>query len=119
MEAVCAIYVHNPELREEAKEWFKEILTFAMDKLDADDRSYFSHTLIGFALIHCMNMGEEDLLPIIMKLYEKDYVNQMICGTYVNVAQDILTKHSSMDHFIMDIHEWFKWYYTNFGTETK
>ena len=23
MEAVCAIYVHNPELREEAKEWFE------------------------------------------------------------------------------------------------
>ncbi len=119
LEAVCAIYLHNPELREEAKEWFKEILTFAMDKLDANDKSYFSHTLIGFALIHCMNMGEEDLLPIIKKLYVKDYVNQMICGTYVNVAQDILTKHCSMDHFYMDIHEWFEWYIRNFVTKTK
>ena len=64
-------------------------------------------------------MAEEDLLPIIKELYEKDYVNQNVCGTYVNVAQCILTRQGSMDHFDMDIQDWFEWYYTNFGTETK
>ena len=119
LESVGAIWDNNPELREEAKDWFKEILTFAKEKIDVDDKSYFSHTMIGFAVIQCMHMAEEELLPVIKELYEKDYVNQNICGTYVNVAQSILTQPGSLDHIEMDIHEWFKWYYTNFGTETK
>ena len=119
LEAVGAIWEYNPELRENVKEWFKEVLTFAKEKLDADDKSYFSHTVVAFALVQCMNTAEEDLLPIIKELYEKDYVNQNVCGTYVNVAQCILTRQGSMDHFDMDIQDWFEWYYTNFGTETK
>lgn len=46
-------------------------------------------------------------------------MNQNICGTYVNVAQHILTREGSMDHFDMDIQDWFEWYNMNFGIETK
>lgn len=115
LEAVGIIWENNTELRVEAKEWFKEILTYAKEKLEAEDKSCFSHTLVGFALVQCMRIAEEDLLPIVKELYEKDFVNQNICGTYVNVAQSILARQGSENnHIERDIHEWFEWYYEEF-----
>lgn len=112
--AVYAIWKFYPEMREQTVDWYKEVLAFAEEKLDAGDKNYFSRNLLGIVMNRCMYMCAKDLLPQIKRLYDKDYVDTTFNETYEEVEESILSHKSPRAYFIMDIHEWFKWYNKTF-----
>lgn len=101
-------------MKEKAVDWYKEVFAFAEEKFDAGDRNYFSRNLLGLVMNPCMYMHTEDLLPQIKRLYDKDYVDTTFNETYEDIEESILSHKSSRDYYIMDIHEWFKWYNKTF-----
>ena len=114
IEAVGLIYSEHEEYRDDIIGWFREIITCFKASMDEGDKTLCSQTLVGFTVAVLMGIDSEELLPLVKELFEKDYVDQEVCGTYVNVSTTILTHQGYNYSYATDIHKWFDWYNMTF-----
>ena len=92
--AVEQIALHQPERKEEIVEWYESIFEhfLALDK----DNPILDEELISFMVVESISLKEEDLLPLIKKLYDRGLVLEGIPGSYHSVEQGMGKKKSHL-----------------------
>lgn len=78
IEAAGVIYAEHEELREDLIGWFRELITFFKESMDAGDDTHCSHTLMGYLMVTLMGIESGPLLPLVKEIFEKGYVNQEV-----------------------------------------
>lgn len=117
-DVMWVICEEHREKRDEILAWFKEILCFALDKMQ-ESKSYFSKSSIAWAIPPILSIGGKELLPEIKDLYDAKLIDTTVCGSYKQVEEELKVGLKRKHDFIMDIHDWMSWYVRMFGNETK
>lgn len=82
-EAVTQMYYHKDKSKIEVLGFYTEVFNgFLFANLNDN---LIDSSLIGFLLCDCLDMNLIELLPLINQLFEKEYVNEMIVGSFEDV----------------------------------
>ena len=84
--AVIQQYFHQPQYKEQIRDWYQSILT---RYLNTEQENLVDSDLIGFMICNIMEAGFKELLPVIDKLFDAGYVNEEIPGNREHVHNDI------------------------------
>lgn len=95
------VYLES-ERREEAVCYARELTAFLLSH--NGDTSYVDGALAGFLCAGIMDIGAEELLPQIERIYATGYVDESICGTLDTVKRDFKDTYGD-NPLILDIHE--------------
>ena len=85
--ALTQIHHHQPERKEEVIQWFSEVFDFFINSRPEDN--VIDSDTIGLFVSDVIELDYETLLPQIKKLFDKNYVSEMISGDYASVKKDI------------------------------
>lgn len=77
--------LHEPERREEALKWFKDVMQFFLDSKLEDN--VIDSDFIALLICNIIDINGSELLPEIEKLFEKGFVSVGICGTWEQVCK--------------------------------
>jgi len=93
-EALCQLYLHHPERKEEILSIYSDLFTSFLNS-DIED-NLIDSDFIGLAITDAEDCEFTELLPVIKELYEHGYVSEGICGSYSDLektfGQDPFTK---------------------------
>lgn len=93
-EALCQLYLHHPERKEEILSIYSDLFTAFLNS-DIED-NLIDSDFIGLAITDAEDCEFTELLPVIKELYEHEYVSEGICGSYSDLektfGQDPFTK---------------------------
>lgn len=88
LETLVQIYHHDQERREEILSIFNRLLDFFLNA-EIEDNVVDSE-FIGFFITDLVDMQQDQFLPEIKKLYQKEYVAESVSGDYESVEKDII-----------------------------
>ncbi len=77
--------LHHPERREEAINWFSDVIHFFLNSTLEDN--VIDSDLIALLICNVIDIKGHELLPIIEKLFEQGIVSQGICGQWKEVRE--------------------------------
>jgi hypothetical protein len=80
--------LHHPEKREEALQWFAEIIQFFLNSKPEDN--VISSDVVGLLICNIIDIEGVELLPEVEKLFEQGIVSIGICGSWENVSEDLI-----------------------------
>jgi hypothetical protein len=104
VEAVARICRYQPERRLEVIEWFRHLLTFYDGRLETCQCC--DGMLIGMLANSLIDMHATELLPEIKKLYDTGLVDEMCCGDFEEVQDEMLHSLSDLsENYPVDIYE--------------
>ena len=81
------IIYYYPERRQEALDWYIEILTFYSQT--SLEENIMDSEVVAFIISHLMDLQGKSAMPIITELFEKGYVTFGICGDFDEVKNCI------------------------------
>ncbi len=119
-EAVIQYYFYHPELKEQIIAWYNTILT---NFLDPQKVNLVDSDLIGCIMCDIMEANLKELLPVIDKLFDAEYVNEDICGDREEVHKDIVKDEGSRwKEDIISIYQQYdnilnNWYFYNYNDD--
>ncbi len=87
-ELVEQIALHHPERRSEVLDWYKEVIQFFLNSSIEDN--VIDSGVLGFIIIHIVNLNGTELLPEIKKLFDRGLVSTFICGDWEKVNEYII-----------------------------
>lgn len=85
-ETLAQIALHHPERREEIINVFNSVFNEFVNT--GPDDPLLDDTFIGLSISDTIDCGFIELLPLIKKLHELDYVDMSINGTYADVINE-------------------------------
>tara|TARA_R110002050_G_C8919619_1_gene511336 strand:+ start:307 stop:1905 length:1599 start_codon:yes stop_codon:yes gene_type:complete len=85
---VQQLALHHPEKREEALQWFAEIIQFFLNSKPEDN--VISSDVVGLLICNIIDIEGVELLPEVEKLFEQGIVSIGICGSWENVSEDLI-----------------------------
>lgn len=112
--AVSFIAQQHAERRSEVIEWFRELVSFATEKLP--ETQFVDSTLAGFIADNLMDLKAKELLPEIKAMFDTGLVELGICGKYDDVVKEITDKEKPyFKEHITDIYKRFEDMRRQFG----
>lgn len=87
LDMVEQLALHNPERREEAANWFADLIQFFLNS-DLED-NVIDSDLIALMICNIIYFRGSELLPEIEKLFEREIVSKGICGDWKDVREAI------------------------------
>jgi tetratricopeptide (TPR) repeat protein len=84
-EALCQLVLHHPEFREKVRDIYLEVFLTISEA--SDDDNLIDSDFIGLAISDAIDCGLKELLPVIKKLYDEEYVAIGIVGRYQAVKK--------------------------------
>lgn len=112
--AISFIATEEPERREEIIELFRRYLNFMQENIPTQNgcSGYVAAAIISTLI----NLKATELLPEIKKLFDSDYVNLNVCGTYKDVKRDIHYGHQYAEKYdFTDIFDFYTRFQRAFG----
>lgn len=106
--AITSLAINEPERREEAIDWCRQLLRFLIAHVA--DSSVFDAKVAGSLVSELVDMHAAELLPEIKELYDTGQVDEMCCGSYASVEENILNETTSSDNPLNDIYERYQQY---------
>ena len=85
--AVVQIALKEPERREEVIEWFRKVLQFYAERLEAKDCC--DGSLVGLISIDLLKIKAVELLPELKALYATGKVDEKCCGNYEQIERQM------------------------------
>ena len=86
-EAVAQIALHDPNRRDEALDWLRQILEFLLHS-PPEDNILDTH-LVTILVWFLMDLRAEDFLPLIRDHFEKGYVKETFVGDLQQITESI------------------------------
>ena len=87
LEAVADIATLYPEKRQEAIEWFSDIIDRILE--EGPSASFTNYNLNGILVDELLDIHAEELLPKIKLMYDRNLVDRSMCGYYEDVKQEM------------------------------
>lgn len=116
-DAVVSVVVNEPNRRAEAIEWFREIFRFLKEHIS--DTSIYDAGLVGCLVSSAMDIQAVELLPEIKTLYSTGLVDEMCCGDYNTVEDEISFDTPDLsDYSLNSIYERYQVYKEMFDTKS-
>jgi len=84
-EMVMQLVLHNPERRDEALNWYNDLIQFFL-KSSLED-NVIDSDLIGFIICYLIDINGIELLSEIKKLFDHGIVTKGICGDWDSVSK--------------------------------
>jgi hypothetical protein len=85
--AVEFILHYQPERRAEIIKWYDEVLDFLYENIN--NTAYFDSHFTALIMCDLVGICAKELLPQIKRLFDTGLVNDMICGNYGDIEEDI------------------------------
>ncbi len=85
--AVRKMAEFDPEIRDVAIEWYREILEYYWENLDDDDLT--DSEVISFLINDCIEFGCVSMLPLFKKFWDQQITIDFITGTWEEIVKDI------------------------------
>ncbi|GAA4838076.1 DUF1186 domain-containing protein [Algivirga pacifica] len=92
---ILQVALHNPERREEVANAFKEVFQYYTEVTPEDN--ILDSEALGVMVAYLIDGQFEETLPYVKELYDKGYVDEMICGDYELFSQMYETQESPVD----------------------
>jgi len=86
--AVSKIIMANPNRRAEGINWYRDVFMYLLENQEED--GLIDIDLVGYIISDAMNFQAVELLPTIEQLFEAELVENLVCGDYETVKNDIL-----------------------------
>ena len=87
MEAMEQFAFHYPERRDEVIGWMGNLLQFYIDNRENED--VFDATMTSYIEYSALNLRAEELLPKLKILHETGSIDEMMCGDYGDVEEEM------------------------------
>ncbi len=100
-EAVANIAMLYPEKREEALDWFSNIISHILEA--GPEASFTDFSLNGILVNELLDIHAEELLPKIKQMYDRNLVERDICGYWEDVEKDMNANVYHKDDLITSI----------------
>ena len=84
-EMVEQLALHHPERRDEAINWFADVIHFFLNS--SLDDNVIDNDLIALLICNVIDIKGSELIPNIKNLFEKGIVSQGICGQWNDVSE--------------------------------
>ena len=91
-EAMEQFAFHYPERRDEVIGWMDDLLQFYIDNRENED--ILDATMTSYIEYSALNLRAVELLPKLKILHETDSIDEMMCGDYADVEEEM---HSNSD----------------------
>lgn len=112
--AMPMIAVFEPERRNEVIDRYKEILNFYMEKVE--DSAFFDSELTGMMMSDLLDIKAVELLPEIKRLYATNQVDEMCCGNYEDIENEMRSKKGPLHEYSpLNIYERYKLFEKHWG----
>ena len=86
-ESVILIALNEPDRRQEVIEWYRGILNFYMATIS--DPAYYDASMAGMIMSDLIDIKAVELFPEMKRLYDTGLVDEIICGNYDEVVDEI------------------------------
>lgn len=114
-DSVVTIVLFEPERRQEVIEWYRGVLNFYLENIS--NSAYYDAEMAGMIMSDLIDIKAVELLPEIKCLHDTNLVDEMICGTYDDVADEINSPLDSLfrDYSLLNIYERYEKYNKQWG----
>ena len=105
MRIVARTAIEEPARRKEVIDWFAKLLAFYEPNLP---KCYCCDgMLVGMITYELLDLKARELLPQISRLYATGLVDEMICGNFQKVEEEMMSDtelYSANEHYVLDIY---------------
>ena len=78
----------NPELREEALEWYRTIFDHFLANIEDDD--LIDTDVLAMMAIDCLDIHATELLPVLQQLWDQQLLSESIIGDWESFEKDMI-----------------------------
>ncbi len=86
--AVKKMAFSNPELREEALEWYRTIFDHFLANIEDDD--LIDTDVLAMMAIDCLDIHATELLPVLQQLWDQQLLSESIIGDWESFEKDMI-----------------------------
>jgi SEC-C motif/Protein of unknown function (DUF1186) len=86
---VAQIALHQPERRQEVIDWFVDVLEFHLEHPDNDN--LIDTTFLSFTIAEALDFQAVELLPLITKINEQNWIEPDVAGDFMQIKNILLT----------------------------
>ncbi len=116
LDVLLQVALHQPQRRSDIITRYRDLLDFFLNSKIEDN--VIDSSFIGMLVSDIVDLGAKELLPKIELLFERGYVDTMICGNIESVKTDILNRPSDLNkREIQDIYEVYEAYRNWFNND--
>jgi tetratricopeptide (TPR) repeat protein len=113
--ALAQIAMHYPERRDEIVALYTSIFEHFLQSTVEDN--VIDSELIGLMICDLIDAQLVELLPVIKRLFEYNYVAQGVCGSYSAVEESITNKKHKDKRALLPIFDLYKQFIQNWGIQ--